>query len=159
MYKKIMVPLDGSKFAASALPHVVELAKAFSSQVIVFHSCASAEDAGMADAYGSVRDAADTAEHKVCETFLNETAQELKEKGVDVEAVCVTGNPPRAIIGYADKNSVDLIVMATHGKGEVAWVLGSVAEKVVSHATVPVLLHRVVERKQPILGGEMVGMP
>jgi hypothetical protein len=37
--------------------------------------------------------------------------------------------------------------MATHGKGEVAWVLGSVAEKVVTHATVPVLLFRVMEAK------------
>jgi len=39
--------------------------------------------------------------------------------------------------------------MATHGRGEVAWVLGSVAEKVVSHATVPVLLFRVLGLKPP----------
>jgi hypothetical protein len=41
--------------------------------------------------------------------------------------------------------------MSTHGKGEVAWVLGSVAEKVVSHATVPVLLLRVMKVKPPSL--------
>jgi len=41
--------------------------------------------------------------------------------------------------------------MATHGTGEVAWVLGSTAEKVVSHATVPVLLFRVIEFKPPLL--------
>jgi len=113
----------------------------------------------MADAAGGVRDAAASAEHRVCERFLGEAAQELKAKGLEVETVCASGNPAREIIGYADKSSVDLIVMATHGKGEVAWVLGSVAEKVVSHATVPVFLHRVVERKKPILEGEMVGMP
>ena len=44
--------------------------------------------------------------------------------------------------------------MATHGKGEVAWVLGSVAEKVVSHATVPILLVRVMEYKVPMLKPE-----
>jgi len=46
---------------------------------------------------------------------------------------------------------MDLIAMATHGTGEVAWVLGSTAEKVVSHATVPVLLFRVIEFKPPLL--------
>jgi hypothetical protein len=40
--------------------------------------------------------------------------------------------------------------MATHGRGEVAWMLGSVAEKIVSHATVPVLLMRVLEA-QPLM--------
>jgi hypothetical protein len=44
---------------------------------------------------------------------------------------------------------MDLIAMATHGRGEVAWVLGSVAEKVVSHATVPVLLFRSLEAGVP----------
>jgi hypothetical protein len=41
--------------------------------------------------------------------------------------------------------------MATHGMGEVAWILGSVAEKVVRHATVPVLLFRVIGAKKPLL--------
>jgi len=44
---------------------------------------------------------------------------------------------------------MDLIAMATHGRGEIAWVLGSVAEKVATNATVPVLLHRVLEVKRP----------
>jgi nucleotide-binding universal stress UspA family protein len=54
------------------------------------------------------------------------------------------------ILSYAENNGCDLIAMATHGKGEVAWILGSVAEKVVSHATVPVHLLRVIEKKSPI---------
>jgi nucleotide-binding universal stress UspA family protein len=59
------------------------------------------------------------------------------------------GSPAREIIAYAEQNGMDLIAIATHGKGEVAWVLGSVAEKVVTHATVPVLLLRVLELKPP----------
>ncbi|MHB8069425.1 MAG: universal stress protein, partial [Desulfobaccales bacterium] len=54
-------------------------------------------------------------------------------------------------IGYADTNNMDLIAMATHGTGEVAWVIGSTAEKVMTHATVPVLLIRVIEFKPPLL--------
>jgi hypothetical protein len=73
----------------------------------------------------------------------------MKPKGLNVNRVYVEGVPAREIIAYASKNNFDLIAMATHGKGEIAWVLGSVAEKVVSHATVPVLLMRVLDIKQP----------
>ena len=53
----------------------------------------------------------------------------------------------KEIISYAEGNGCDLIAMATHGKGEIAWVRGSVAEKVMSHATVSVLLLRGIEMK------------
>lgn len=53
--------------------------------------------------------------------------------------------PAQEILRYSAEAECDLIAMATHGRGEVAWVLGSVAEKVVSHSTVPVLLMRVIE--------------
>jgi nucleotide-binding universal stress UspA family protein len=68
------------------------------------------------------------------------------------------GVPAKEIIRYADEAHCDLIAMATHGRGEIAWVLGSVAEQVVSHATVPVLLMRVLKgqplmKKEDLLGG------
>jgi hypothetical protein len=46
---------------------------------------------------------------------------------------------------------MDLITMATHGSGEVAWLLGSIARKVVTHASKPVLLFRVLELDSPPL--------
>jgi nucleotide-binding universal stress UspA family protein len=82
---------------------------------------------------------------------LAQAAKGLQDQGLDVKTECVEGVPAREIIYYADKNKMDLIAMATHGTGEVAWVLGSTAEKVVSHATVPVLLFRVIEFKPPLL--------
>ena len=57
--------------------------------------------------------------------------------------------PAEEIISYAEDNSFDLIAMATHGKGRVAWVIGSVAEKVLTHAIVPVLLLRVLGGSLP----------
>jgi len=68
---------------------------------------------------------------------------------VKTAVACVQGTPAHEIINYANQDGLDLIAMATHGRGEVAWVLGSVAEKVVSHATVPVLLFRVLGIKPP----------
>ena len=59
------------------------------------------------------------------------------------------------IIAYADANDMDLIAIASHGGGEFAWILGSVANRVMAHATVAVLLLRVTEPKPPTLKSEM----
>lgn len=153
MFNKILVPLDGSDLAAKILPQVVELAKTFKSQVTLLHVCHT-EAFGVSEAAPGVIEKAPVAEKKACEAFLSKTGADLKAQGVQVDWACVEGVPAREIIGYADKNGYDLIAMATHGKGEVAWVLGSTAEKVVSHATVPVLLFRVMEFKPPVLKEE-----
>ena len=73
-------------------------------------------------------------EVKACQRYLEATAKDLQGKGLKVDSVCLEGVPARAIIKYAQENPVDLIALATHGKGEVAWVLGSTAEKILSHA-------------------------
>jgi len=83
----------------------------------------------------------------------------MQSHGLTVNHTCLEGVPAREIIGYADAKGFDLIAMATHGRGEVAWVLGSTAEKVLSHATVPTLLFRVVETKPPLLKEAPVGVP
>jgi nucleotide-binding universal stress UspA family protein len=153
MFKKILVPLDGSELAAKILPHVTELAKTFNAQITLIHACHT-EAFGVGEASPGVAAAAPAAEKKVCETFLAKAGNDLQAQGVNVDWVCVEGVPPREIIGYAQKNGMDLIAMASHGKGEVAWVIGSTAEKVVSHATVPVLVFRVMEAKPPMLKEE-----
>ena len=153
MWKKILVPLDGSKLAASILPEVVKLAQLFSAEITLIHSCHT-ESFGVGEASPGVATAAPAVEKKECEAFLAKGGNDLKAQGVNVTWVCVEGVPPREIIGYAQKNGMDLIAMASHGRGEVAWTLGSTAEKVVTHATVPVLLFRVMEVKLPILKEE-----
>jgi nucleotide-binding universal stress UspA family protein len=153
MFNKILVPLDGSELAAKVLPTVVELAKTFKSKVTLFHSCHT-EVHG--EASPAVLAAAPPAEKKACEAFLSEAGKNLQGQGINVDWVCDEGVPARQIIAYAQKNNEDLICMATHGRGEMAWVLGSTAEKVAAHATVPVLLIRVMEFKPPTLKEEYV---
>lgn len=147
MFNKILVPLDGSELAAKVLPQVIEMAKTFKAQVTLIHVCYTP---AVGEATPGTMKAAAAGEQKWCATFLGKAAGDLKAQGVDVKSECLDGVPAREIIAYAEKNKMDLIAMATHGKGEVAWVLGSTAEKVVSHATVPVLLFRVIEFK-PVL--------
>jgi len=154
MFKKILVPLDGSKLAAKILPKVVDLAKAGQAQVTLLHVCYAPVGAEVGEATPGVIAKAAAHEAKWCEAFLSQSGKDLQAQGLKVDWACVEGVPAREIIAYADKNKMDLIALATHGKGEVAWVLGSTAEKVVSHATVPVLLYRVIEFKPPLLKEE-----
>jgi nucleotide-binding universal stress UspA family protein len=149
MFKKILVPLDGSDLAATILPSVVEVAKCTSSQVTLLHVCYFPFVAGTESLPPKMaKDAADQ-EARECAVFLGKAAKELQSHGLTVNHECVEGLPAREIIAYAEANNVDLIAMATHGRGEVAWVLGSTAEKVVTHSTVPTLLFRVMETKIP----------
>jgi nucleotide-binding universal stress UspA family protein len=151
MFKKILVPFDGSELAAKIFPQVVELAKAGKSKVTLIHVC---HTEALGETTPGVMAAAPAAEKKVCEAFLSKAGNDMKGQGVDCNWACLEGVPAMEIIGYADRNQMDLIAMATHGKGEVAWVLGSTAERVVTHATVPVLLFRVLEFKPPLLKEE-----
>lgn len=145
MFTKILVPLDGSELAAKILPQVADLAKTQNAQVTLLYVAHTPVVEYTPD---TLQDAL-AAESRRCETLLVEQAKELNSQGVKASTACVEGSPAREIIHYAAQNGMDLIAMATHGKGEVAWVLGSVAERVVSHATVPVLLFRVLEIKPP----------
>jgi nucleotide-binding universal stress UspA family protein len=150
MFKKILVPLDASELAAKIIPQVIDLAKAHQAEVTLFHVAyteyGEASPGTMAQAVAQ--------EAKRCAAFLGQVAKDMQAQGVKVNVECVEGSPAREIIGFAKANHMDLIAMATHGKGEVAWVLGSVAEKVVSHANMPVLLFRVLELKLPDLKKE-----
>jgi nucleotide-binding universal stress UspA family protein len=151
MFNKILVPLDGSEIAAKVLPQVVELAKTFKSKVTLLHVCYSGVGAMVGQATPGVIKSAEAHEQKFCSTFLAKSGQDLKNQGLDVDWVCQDGVPAREIIALAKDKGYDLIALGTHGAGEVAWYMGGVADKVASHATVPVLLFRTLEFKPPML--------
>lgn len=159
MFKKILVPLDGSELAAKILPNVVDMAKCADAEVTLLHVCYFPLAADMESLPPKMEKEGEVQEARECALFLGRIAEQLQAQGVKVIHKCIEGLPAREIISYAHENNMDLISMATHGRGEVAWVLGSTAEKVVTHATVPTLLYRVVETKVPELKGEVFGMP
>jgi nucleotide-binding universal stress UspA family protein len=143
--------LDGSEIAAKVLPQVIELAKTFKAKVTLFHACYSGVGAMVGEATPGVIKGAEAHEQKFCETFLAKTSKDLQDQGLDVDWACADGVPAQQIITFAQAKNYDLIVMGTHGSGEVAWYMGGVADKVASHATVPVLLLRTLEFKPPLL--------
>jgi nucleotide-binding universal stress UspA family protein len=78
---------------------------------------------------------------KDAEEYVLKVKENLKKQGIATRAVTVVGNPADEILGYTEKNNVDLIVMSTHGRSGLSrFFFGSVAEKVSRHSRVPVLL-------------------
>jgi nucleotide-binding universal stress UspA family protein len=151
MFKKILVPLDGSEIAAKVLPKVLELAKCFEAKLTLFHVCYSGVGAFAGEGTPATIRAAEAHEDKFCDTFLTKTGQDLEGQGINVDWICKDGVPAQQIIAFAQDSKYDLIVMGTHGAGEVVWYMGGVADKVAAHATVPVLLLRTLEFKAPLL--------
>lgn len=146
MFKKILVPLDGSDLAGKILPSVAELATHFKARITLLTVGSSDTSGGKGPGPQPELPLAG---------YLEKTAEKLRSKGVEVDWVYKVGQPANEIVAYAAENEVDLIALASHGGGEVAWVLGSVAKKVMSHAPAPVLLWRVTELEPPVLKSEM----
>ena len=150
MFKKILVPWDGSELAAKILPKVEEMAKCFQAEVVLLTVGSLSTVATAAEFSMKAVDEISDQMKSAAEKALAAKAEEMKKGGLKVAYDYAEGSAAHEIISYAESNNCDLIAMATHGKGEVAWVLGSVAEKVVSHATVPVLLLRVMSIEAPV---------
>ncbi len=142
MYKKILVPLDGSELAQRAIVEAQELAKVFDSEITLF------EVVPFMPIYGSPELVTplivDEKQKESVEEYLANVAAGLREKGLKVKSVVKTGQQVALeIIDFAKENGVGLIVMCTHGRsGITRWVLGSVTLKVLTRAEQPVLLIR-----------------
>ena len=153
MFKKILVPLDGSDLAAKIIPQVETLAKHTNAQVTLL-SVGSSNICAFGPAKGA--EAAAPCPETPLANQLEQITGKLKAAGLEANWVYKQGrHPAQEIVAYADENQVDLIALASHGAGEVAWVLGSVAKRVMDHATVSVLLLRVAEIEPPTLKSEM----
>lgn len=140
----ILVPLDGSPLAEGVLGDAIPLARAFEAVVILFLVVASSLRLG-----GKARDAGSADEQAEADQYLQMKLQGLKAEGLMAEAAIRTGDAATEILDYADERGVDLIVMRTHGdSGLRRWLLGSVAEKVLRGADIPVLMYRAWTRKK-----------
>lgn len=144
MYQKVLVPMDGSKLAECVVEHVKSIASGCQvPTVVLLRVVEPISPAGHLPrdmAESAYRDAKESAEVQA-KDYLNELAERLKAAGIAVETDVADGLPADEILGYAEENGVDLVVMSTHGKTGISrWWSGSVAEKVVSQSLIPVLI-------------------
>jgi nucleotide-binding universal stress UspA family protein len=137
---RILVPTDFSALGEEALDHAVSLANTYGAElvllhvvddapVLAIHTMELATDVVLEDTTVGARVQLDAVKF-MCQTRIDKK----------VRTVIRRGNPHEEIVRSAEEEAADLIVMATHGRTGFAHVLlGSVAEKVVQHARVPVM--------------------
>jgi nucleotide-binding universal stress UspA family protein len=148
LYTRLIVPLDGSMLAESALPEAKKMAALTGAEllllrVIDYSSKDRLGDFGLLYEYEAM-DKAVKEEHELASAYLADRAKRVADESYTVTTKVIDGIAAKAIVGLAQPG--DLIVMATHGRtGMKRWFIGSVAEEVLRHATVPVLLVHAVD--------------
>lgn len=139
MYKRILVPLDGSEFSECVLPHVKAIALGCQVPAVVLLRIVDALPPLAIGAQPWLRDVAEQ-EQAQAEGYLSKLAAELKKEGLASDTAVIIGDPAQEILNFAQKNEADLIIMSTHGRsGATRWLLGSVTDRIIRHSPIPVL--------------------
>ena len=138
MYKRILVPTDGSEFARKAELHALFLAKVSGAEIIALSVTENQFITGI-----SVTDEVEQLNLILkdrCEEDLKEF-EEMNEDGVKISSIIREGSPANVILDVAVEEDIDLIVIGSSGKsGFDRFILGSVSDKVVNAAKCPVLV-------------------
>jgi nucleotide-binding universal stress UspA family protein len=151
MFKKIMVCLDGSGFAEQILPYALEQARRFESNIVLCRVFSEPTLTGIGipgfpavpiETTGMAEQATKNEFESV--TYLNNLANRIQsEHGISAECVTMVGAPGESIVKYAAENQIELITIATHGRGGLGRALiGSVADYVIRQSGIPILLIR-----------------
>lgn len=139
MYKKILVPLDGSTFSECSLAHVKAIAKGCQVPEVILMTVVDnvQEFPGMGK---GIKETTGKAVQQAAGDYLAKIAGGLKKEGLNVETRVYQGSPADKIIDYATKEGVDLVIMSTHGtSGVTRWLMGGTADKIIRNVSVPVL--------------------
>jgi nucleotide-binding universal stress UspA family protein len=145
MFSHILIPTDGSALATLAVDKGIEFARDANAGVTIitviepFHIATA-----NAKQINRTRDEYEKFVRMEGARALTDAELKAKQIGVSCRSVQVESDEPfQAIIDAAEKNSCDLIMMASHGRrGIGALLLGSVTQKVLTHSKIPVLVYR-----------------
>lgn len=145
-YRKIMVPLDGSALAEAALPHATALARQSHAELTLFQVVPPVGDEQFLPEGKrplSWNDL-DELQCRAIDAAMNELqalAINVQFQGITTKPAVQIGEAAESIVDFANAHAIDLIVMSTHGRsGLQRWLMGSIANKVISAAHCPVLL-------------------
>lgn len=143
LFKRILVPLDGSELGATALPYAELLGQALGAELVLFQVLEPMRlplsDSEVTVPYSE--SAPEESKRADSSAYLNSVANRFKKWGLKVSSIVVSGSPANQIIDYAKANSIDLIAMSSHGRTGIGrWVYGSVTDKVLHAGDTPVLV-------------------
>jgi nucleotide-binding universal stress UspA family protein len=152
MYKRILIPLDGSALAEQALPHAITQAGHFEAELILLRVLGPLPRSPLLGE--PARERAQTSLNTLACEYLERFVARIQEHDIRVRTATVEGSPHMAITRFTEENDVDLIVMSTRGQSGLSrWLMGSVADRVARGAAVPVLLVCVHKEEAERIGG------
>ncbi|MFB6108169.1 MAG: universal stress protein [Haloplanus sp.] len=145
MYEDVLLPTDGSESMDAVVDHAVDIATRRDATVHVLYvvddrSFLTLKEEMKADVVEGLREEGEAATARV--------ASRLAEAGVDAHTELREGNPADEILAYADEVGADLVTMGTHGAQYRKNMLGSVSQKVVTMASVPVLTVNIADESE-----------
>ena len=147
MYKRVVVPLDGSRLAEEMLRFIVDIAGPLDLEVLLLRVITPIPPQVTETMRAVVLE---SVEHSVAEAraYLARLADDLRTRGVRVRTEVRRGQPVEEIVEGARAAAADLIAMTTHGRSGLGRLLfGSVAEAVLRQAEIPVFLMRMTDAK------------
>jgi len=154
MYKRALVPLDGSPVAESVLPFVMRIAGPLGMSVVLVRVLEPITPL-VGDGMQTVVVDDIEARTREAEQYLTPVAAALRARGVDSSWEVRRGRPDKEIVAAAAAAGADLIAMSTHGRSGLGRLLfGSVAEQVLRSADVPVFLMRETEARLAAKAGD-----
>ena len=148
MWKRMLIPTDGSELSNQSIEAGVQLAKAVGAHVVGFFAAPAPTPIVYSNflpvGYGSPEEHARMIEETAVK-YLSVVENAARKAGVDYELVHVTNDfPADAIVDMAQEKGCDVIFIASHGRrGRRGPVLGSETQKVASQATIPVVIYRI----------------
>ncbi len=148
-FKRVLVALDGSEAAEQVLPFIRSFADKFASKVLLL----SVPEGSESENY-----------RETVEKYLNDIAESLREEGYDIITLVTGSGPARTILDISEEEKVDLIMVASHGRGGIERsehiAIGSVAERILQKTLCPVFLvplrlrngelQKVLDEKSPV---------
>jgi nucleotide-binding universal stress UspA family protein len=130
MFKRILLPLDGSKNAEKVIPVAIEFAKLHDASVLLLRVVAPLRQSLMASP-GAINQVLGQIDQIVNE-YLDEIAEGITVEGIAVETITGRGSPAQWTLDTAKDQTCDLIIIGTHGEtGSAQWRFGSVANKII----------------------------
>ena len=153
MFEKVLVPLDGSKVGEAALPVVEQLVNKLAPktqvEVVLFGVITLLRHwvvVGEASAPVQYTEEELTLIRNRVSTYLEQTGEAMKQRGVTIKTMVATGNASDEILKASGEINADLIAMSTHGRsGLRRLAFGSITDKVIRGSKIPVLLVRAAE--------------
>lgn len=144
VYRKVLIPLDGSELAEVILEHLKLLVKGCNIPEVIILRVVEPLPAQVLSSLSHTSSPilAELENHNQQEAikYVQTIVERLNKENIIAQPAIKIGNPSDEILDYANNNNVDLIIMSSHGRSGVKrWLLGSVTKNVLDHSTVPVM--------------------